>query len=491
MSRSVWRFLAFITVSLGLAAAAAPGPSQVRGADTSNHVVIITLDGFGGWALDDPYLPVPTLRLLAARGAVAKGMRSVNPTVTWPNHTSIVTGVGPAKHGVLFNGLLIRDPGVPPRIEPWRDKKEMVRAPTLYDVAHESGLTTAQVDWVAILNTPSITWEFAERPERPEAKPAIGQEMVKAGTIAQADLDTFATRNIIWRDEVWTKAAVHILREHRPNLLLFHLLALDSTQHRYGPRTPAAMTAMAHLDSQVARVVQAIDEAGLMPRTTIFVLSDHGFKAVKRQILTNAALMKAGLLKVEDGKITESQAYVVPEGGSALVYVTVPDPAGDILNRTKQALAGLEGLDKTIEPPDYAQYGLPLPSANQQMGALFLTAKPGYAFAAATGDKTAIDAPEGSLGAHGYVSTDPDLQALFIASGRGIRPGTTLDTVNNVDVAPTAAKLLGLEMKNVDGRVLTEILDLSRQAARVARTRPSAWRSRAVEGIRADQVMSR
>ena len=63
--------------------------------------------------------------------------------------------------------------------------------------------------------------------------------MVKAGTISQADVDTFATRNIMWRDEVWTNAAVHILREHRPNLLLFHLLALDSTQHRYGPRTPA------------------------------------------------------------------------------------------------------------------------------------------------------------------------------------------------------------------------------------------------------------
>jgi arylsulfatase A-like enzyme len=480
------RLLAVATVVFALAVTAAPGARQTRGAETANHVVIITLDGFGGWALDDPYLPVPTLRMLAARGAVAKGMRSVNPTVTWPNHTSIVTGVGPSKHGVLFNGLLVRDPGVPPRIEPWRDKHEMVRAPTLYDVAHEAGMTTAQVDWVAILNTPAITWEFAERPERPEAKPAIGLEMVKAGAIAQADLDSFATRNIIWRDEVWTNAAVHILREHRPNLLLFHLLALDSTQHRYGPRTPAAMMAMAHLDSQVGRIVKAIEETGLMPRTTIFVLSDHGFKVVKRQILANAALMKAGLLKVEDGRITRSQAYVVPEGGSALVYVTVPDPAGDILNRTKQALAGLEGLDKMVEPPDYAQYGLPLPSANQQMGALFLTAKPEYAFAAATGDKTAIDAPEGSLGAHGYVSTDPDLQALFIASGRGIRPGTTLDTVNNVDVAPTAAKLLGLEMKNVDGRVLTDILDLPRQAARLGRTRP-----RAVEAVRHDQVMSR
>lgn len=226
------------------------------------------------------------------------------------------------------------------------------------------------------------------------------------------------------------------------------------------------MLSMAHLDSQVARIVKAIDDAGIRSKTTIFVLSDHGFKAIKRQILPNGALMRAGLLKVEGGKITETQAYVVPEGGTALVYVTVPDPAGEVLNRTRQALAGLEGVERVIEPADYAQYGLPLPSANQQMGALFLTAKDGYAFAAAAGDKTVIDAPEGSLGAHGYLSSDPDLQALFIASGRGIKPGVTLDSVNNIDVAPTAATLLGLEMKNVDGRVLGDVLELPRSVGR-------------------------
>jgi hypothetical protein len=174
--------------------------------------------------------------------------------------------------------------------------------------------------------------------------------------------------------------------------------------------------------------------------------------------LPNAALLKAGLLTAVDGKVTATQAYVVPEGGSALVYVTVPDPAGEVLARTRQALAALEGIDKVVEPSEFAQYGLPLPSANPQMGALFLTAKDGYAFAAAAGERTVIDAPEGSLGAHGYIAADPDLQSLFIASGRGIRPGMVIDSVNNVDVAPTAATLLGLEMKNVDGRVLSEIL---------------------------------
>jgi predicted AlkP superfamily pyrophosphatase or phosphodiesterase len=445
-------FVAAIAASLLSPIAARQPPRQ-----PANHVVIITLDGFGGSALDDPELPLPTLRKLAAGGAVARGMRPVNPTVTWPNHTSIVTGVTPAKHGVLFNGSLIRQPGAVPRVEPWVDKKDMVRSPTLYDLAHERGMTTAQVDWVAIYNAPTITWEFRERP--PEGGGgAIASEMVKAGLVSQSDVDGFAGRNILFRDQVWTKAAVQILREHQPNLLLFHLLTLDSTQHRYGPRTQAAMNTMALLDTQVATIVRTLEETGLAATTTLFVVSDHGFKAVKRQILPNAALLKAGLLEVTDKKVTKTQAYVVPEGGSAFVYVTVPDASGEILAQVKRALAGLEGIDAVVEPGDFPNYGLPMPAANDQMGALFLTAKEGYAFAGTAGEQVVVDAAEGSLGAHGYVSSDPDLQSLFIAAGRGIKPGVNLPTVNNVDIAPTAARLLGFEMKDVDGKVLTDIL---------------------------------
>lgn len=438
---------------------AAPAPeAQPRSTGSANRVVVISLDGFGGWALDDPYLPVPTLRRLAAAGAVAKGMRPVDPTVTWANHTSMVTGVPPARHGVIFNGLLIREAGTPPRVEPWRDKSELVHARTLYDAARERGLTTAQVDWVAIQNAPTITWEF---PERPDPKGGVAQEAVKTGILSQADLETFSTKNILWRDHVWTQAAAHILRQHRPNLLLFHLLNLDSTQHRYGPRTPAAMSAMAHLDSQVATIVTTLERSGLMASTTLFVVSDHGFKTVKRQIRPNVVFAKAGLITVETGKITGARVYSVPEGGTALVYVTVPDPSGSLLKQAASALDGLEGIASVIEAPEFGKYGLPQPTATGQMGSLLLTAKEGYAFTAATGDEPVIDAPPGSLGSHGYLATDPDLQALFIASGRGVKRGVRLDSVSNLDLAPTIARLLNLQMPDVQGRVLNEILATS------------------------------
>ena len=442
-------FVAIISTALGSAPQTQPSP------DKSRHIVLISLDGFPSWALDDPYLPVPTLRRLAARGALAKAMRPVNPTVTWPNHTTLVTGVTPAKHGVLFNGLLKRDPGVPPRVEPWLHRDEMVRVKTLYDIAHAGGLTTAQVDWVAIQDAPTVTWAFPERP--PPASP-IAQDLVKAGVLSQTELETFATRNIVWRDRIWTQAAAHIIEKHRPNLMMFHLLNLDSTQHRYGPRTHAAMTTMSLLDSQVAEIAAAVDRAGLTARTTIVVVSDHGFKLVKRQIRLNAAFMKAGLLRVQDGKVLQSDAYVVPEGGSAIVYLTVPDPTGELLARARKVIAGVEGIDGIIEPADYARFGLPLPTVNNQMGALFVTPKEGYSFTAAVGEEVVVDATEGSLGAHGYPATDADLSALFIASGAGIRQGVALGVIDNVDAAPTMAELLGLNLPNVDGKVLKEIL---------------------------------
>jgi predicted AlkP superfamily pyrophosphatase or phosphodiesterase len=447
-------------VALLLAAAlfsAAPSqtPQTPRTRPGSNHVVIISLDGFAGWALDDPYLPVPTLRRLAAQGASARGMRPVNPTVTWANHTSMITGVTPARHGVIFNGLLIREPGVPPRVEPWRDKQDMVRVKTLYDEAHERGLTTAQVDWVAIWNAPTITWEFRERPD-PQGQ--IAAELVKAGVVSQKDVDEFGSRNILFRDHIWTEAAAHILRQHRPNLMMFHLLNLDSTQHRYGPRTPAAMSAMAHLDSQVARIVETLEDAQMMSRTTLFVVSDHGFKTVKRQIRPNAALRTAGLLKVTDNKVTAAEAYSYPEGGTALVYLTVPDPSGGLLGRVKDALAGIEGIEAIVEPKDYGRYGLPQPADSDQMGALFLVGKDGYAFTADASDPAVVDTGAASLGSHGYVATDPELRALFIAAGRGIKRGVTLDEASTLDLAPTMARLLGLELKDVDGKVMSEIL---------------------------------
>jgi predicted AlkP superfamily pyrophosphatase or phosphodiesterase len=153
-------------------------------AQSSNRtVVVISLDGFPAYALEDPLLPVPTLRRLMAEGAYADSMRPINPAITWPNHTAMVTGVNAIQHQVLFNGLFsVTDPHQPPKIEPWRPEELMVHSPTVYDLAFQAGMITAQVDWVAVHDAKTITWQFAERPD-PEGK--IERELIAAGVVAR------------------------------------------------------------------------------------------------------------------------------------------------------------------------------------------------------------------------------------------------------------------------------------------------------------------
>ena len=151
-----------------------------------HHVILISLDGFPAWLWSDESLMVPTLRRLAAEGAAAKAMTVSNPSITWINHTTLVTGVEPRKHGVLFNGLLVRQgDDKPPKIEPWVDKTELVFAATLYDIAHDAGLTTAESDWVAVTRAKTIDWSF---PELPAADGPIEKEMIAAGLIKPEDI---------------------------------------------------------------------------------------------------------------------------------------------------------------------------------------------------------------------------------------------------------------------------------------------------------------
>jgi predicted AlkP superfamily pyrophosphatase or phosphodiesterase len=420
--------IATLTALCGLATAQVPAQQRM--------VVVISLDGFPAFALDDPKLPIPTLRRLIRDGVTAR-MSTINPTVTWPNHTTLITGVRADEHGLLVNGSLVPTGGWPPvKVDPKIDKEKMVHAPTVYDAAHQAGLTTAQVDWVAINNAPSITWAFKEWGS---AAGPLEQEMIRKGVIAAADVEDFEKFNILWRDQVWTKAAAFLIREHKPNLLLFHLLSLDSVHHQYGPKTLAATSAIAFLDSCVERVVDAVRESGMASRTTYFVVADHGFKAYTKQIRPAVALAAAGL---------GDKAYVLPEGGSAFLY-----SAAEILPKVRQALTGVEGIDQIIGQDGFAAIGLPLPDRDPQMSQLFLTAKTGYSFTGATGGPVTAAAPQVS-GSHGYIATDPEMDALFIASGYGVRAGVKLDRIANIDVAPTIAKLLGVPLPTAKGKAL-------------------------------------
>src|SRR6185503_3490579 len=123
------RIPALVALALLSACASSPDPAI---SPKDRLVVLISVDGLPADAFKDPKISMPTMRRLAEEGATSEGMRCSFPTVTWPNHTTLVTGVHPARHGVLANSYFDREAQkvVPLLPDPLFDKEEIVKPPT-------------------------------------------------------------------------------------------------------------------------------------------------------------------------------------------------------------------------------------------------------------------------------------------------------------------------------------------------------------------------
>ena len=122
---------------------------------------------------------------------------------------------------------------------------------------------------------------------------------------------------------------------------------------------------------------------------------------------------------------------------------------------------GLEGVADVLEPEAFSQHGLPHPREYTQAPDLVLVAKDGYGVSgSAEGETFVTTQQEGrvSLGSHGFLSTNPKMNAICVLAGRGIRQGAKIETTENTSIAPTVAKLLGLNDFQTDGKPLDALL---------------------------------
>ena len=333
----------------------------------------------------------------------------------------------------LYNGLLVRQGAdKPPKIEQWVDKTELVHVPTLYDLGRAAGLTSAEVDWVAITRAKTVDWSF---PELPNPDGPTEKELEQAGVITPQQCAWFGGsdqgKNIAWRDTTWTNAAIYLLKTHRPNLLMMHLLNTDAIHHLNGPGSFASFTALAYADRLVGDVVQAVKDAGLQDSTTLFVTTDHGFKKVKKVIYPNVVLKKAGHLKALLNTVTQCDVAAMAEGGLAFVYVTDPAKRAELLPGLKELFAKTEGVAQVLDGNEGPKLGMPTPAENQGMGDLILYAKDGYAFKDGAAGDNDTGPSENYVGTHGYLNSDPELDGIFITSGTGIKKGVLIPRITN------------------------------------------------------------
>jgi len=401
----------------------------------------------------------PTLRSLAERGSVADGVTAVFPSTTWPTHVSLVTGVRPARHGVVANHVLNRATRRAEDLtgDPIYDASTLLLAPTVYDRAAAAGRRVAAVDWPATRHSPSLVFNLPffkdQRVFETHTARVVWEELKAAGFPLERQGEWALLPKRFMKDTMVADVAAHAAHRHAPDMLMVHFLCADSHQHLYGPRTPEVYWAIEYIDGCIARLLAALP-ATLRERAAIVVVSDHGFLPVERDIRPNVRLRRLGALRGDAAAGFAGEACFVMNHGAGYLYALDAD------DRAVEALAGeiekMDGVAGVWPRTRFAALGLP--ADHPMLPDAVFEAKPGFQFS----DETAGEAENGApkyRGTHGQRPEAPGNAAFFMASGAGIRRGGKLPRIESRDVAPTLGALLGVAMPDVEGRVLTEALD--------------------------------
>jgi predicted AlkP superfamily pyrophosphatase or phosphodiesterase len=454
----------FFNVLFAVVLARGSASTSAAPVDSDRIVVMISVDGLAAYYLDDPKADMPTLRALATAGARADLMKVSTPTVTWVNHTTLVTGDNPARHGVVGNNYFDRTTGKVVTLisDPVFDKDQIVKVPTIYDIAKKNGMRTAAIRWPASRNAGTLDWTFPDVASdallHKYVTPSLLTECQAAGIWADGEKDPIAASDArIVKDDMCVRVFDFVLQNHHPQLALLHLINVDMIEHLVGPRTPEAYAAVKTADEQVGQVWEELkrDYPG---RATLLVVSDHGFSPIEHAIMPNVVLRQAGLVEVKGTRIVSGSVRLVPQGGAALVYILDQPNRSAIVDQIRKSFQGMKGVEKVVGPDELKDFGVADPKDDPHAPDMILFADEGYNFGdTAAGVLTFFEKPE-RKGSHGHDPALPDLHATFVAWGVGIKPGANLGEIQNIDVAPTIAILLGVPMPNVDGKPLAGAL---------------------------------
>ena len=415
-------------------------------------LVVVSIDGLRPDYVreaDRYSLRIPELRRLLREGASASGVSGVLPTVTYPSHATLVTGVAPARHGILANRPF--DPMGTNR-DGWYWYAEDLRVPALWDAASAAGLRTSSVDWPTTVGA-RIDWNVPQvwRADSPDDAKLV-RAVSTPGLLAAAEREIgpwpYGSTGSLSRDRRMAAFSAWLLRVKKPRLHFAYFASLDEEQHRSGPGSPATLRTLEALDSLVGELRRAADPMG---EPTIAVVSDHGFAEANQDLFLNEALRREGLLTRDAvGQVVEWRAQAWLAGGT--VAIVLKDPGDDatrarvaaLLERLKRESGS--AIDRVLtEEEALAEGGFP--------GAAFVVGlRPEAAPSRLAPPRNGLH-PVGPLhGEHGYLPDNHDMDAAFLLAGPGVPKGADLGRIDMRDVAPTLAARLSLTLPAADGR---------------------------------------
>ncbi len=411
-------------------------------------VLMISIDGLRPvdvFEADTRGLKIPHLRTFVAQGSTATGVFGVLPTVTYPSHTTLITGVSPAKHGVVsnttFDPLNINRQG-------WYWYASDIKVPTLWEAAHAKGLVTANVHWPVSVEAKGVDYNLPqiwmtghgddEKLVHALSTPGLVDALeAKLGKYARGIDDEMGG------DETRGRFAVQLIADHKPDFATVYLTALDTNQHHFGPGSAEAHTVLERIDEIVGKLVTA--ELKAHPDAVIAIVSDHGFSPTTTEINLFLPFIQAGLMTVDD-KLTVKSWDAVPwmSGGSIAVVLKRPDDAA-LVKKVGDLLASLKA-DPKMHIVDVIGHDEIIKRAGNPQASFYVA----LALDAMAGYKGPASGPSSYKGMHGHFPENPALRSVFMVKGARIPAHYSLGEIDMRSIAPTLAKLMGTTLADAE-----------------------------------------
>jgi predicted AlkP superfamily pyrophosphatase or phosphodiesterase len=373
-------------------------------------LIVVSIDGFRAEYLDRNL--TPNLVALGREGVRAPGMRPSFPSVTEPNHYTLMTGLYPDHHGIVDNTMI--DPAMPgvafggphghgedmdPR---WWDE-----ATPLWVTAERHGLKTATSLWPgddAVVHGVSVTYR--------QPRPATGETSVS--------MDSQMDSALGWLDLPPTQ---------RPALIRVHLDAVDLMGHLAGPDSPQTNAAIGRADAAIGRLVEGLEARGLFDKVNLVVVSDHGMTGIA----------SSRVIYLDD--IVDTRWIVVPAIGAEAGIDPLPGHAREVEAALLRPHDHMTCWPKA-DIPKRLHYG-----SNRRVPEIVCLGELGWSVVT----RAQASLYPHLLGKHGYDPAEPSMAAIFLAHGPAFRSGVVLPVFDNVDVYPLLARVMGLRPLHNDG----------------------------------------
>ena len=459
---SAFRFLASAIFFISVAV---PGQNSRK-----PLVILISIDGMKPEAVFDAQahgLKVPNLSTMMRDGVYSTGVIGVLPTLTYPSHTTIMTGASPAKHGIYSNTTF--DPLNKNQVG-WYWYTEDVKVPTLWDAAHAAGLKTANVYWPVSVGTsamhPAIDFNLAQiwragtpddlKLQRAVSTPGLIAELeTKASVEGAPDIAAMdlapghypgGEEETVAEDEIRANYAVELLALKHPDFMTVYFTGLDTEQHKSGPFSATSNAVLERIDALVGQV-RAAAEKQAPGRAYVCVISDHGFAPVQHDVNLYEEFLANGLFTLDpQHKIATWKAMPWPMGGSAAIILADPN---DVATKAKvDALLAKLAADPAsgiarVMTHDEVITGRGLPNAEA-----IVAMAPGYELGYGFAPPLVTAGTNGGM--HGYPPDRPEMRSSFFLVGPSVAKGKSLDRIDMRSIAPTLAKIMGAKLPDAE-----------------------------------------